>query len=705
LSGGVPTATLAGVPLSGIGRLGWALTSGVFPYQRTFEVSNDRAQSLMNRRGSPVDLEIRADGRPSLVVRGLYILTTMAGTTPHTQRVLVTDRRWHLMRRFVARDYNMRRRTGENRRVGDDRIENQKLAADVAYAPWSLDNGAPWTAERMLRDVLEQIAPGEWSIGGGGVKRQVLVEDLALGAAGESAAEALERALSYLAGYSVTVDLDGRLRVFDAHDLSEVQSIANAGPLLKDTGGVVLSDRAYSRPSEIRVLFEREVVLRFDYTEEENPAATTVSDGREPRKLENIMPVPDPTIEIGGREVGQGTWVTIDEYLEAISGEETTTAAAALGPLSQAIIRKYYLGMWDYLASSLYGKNKASGQPDPVWQNRLATIRRHWRITYRPLRQWRDKIRSMKAYRADMLDNETGIMAPAQAFMDYISKPTRNALAKIASDNADIGHQVAGYADLLADGVAAPADITVKDDQSGIVRVWLMTDPWGDADELAPGNVANLPTRRVNGDLRNAAGTVYATWQYAALESDFSLALVLTCLQAAPNSASRFHQVTVKPDEAATALGRAIGESSGPPWTIMLAGGLVTARFAWDDARATEIEDAFYGTAAGGGVAAGGKIGIPEELLVNKEEIDAAARATAARIYATLLDKADGQFSVALNPGVLVTGAIRMVDHALDPNGGLTTSISIAEEREPLNTFALMPESAQRVIRRLVQPS
>lgn len=706
-----PRATLAGVPLLGGQRIGWMQTAGVFPYQRSFEVSNDAAASLMGRRGAPVELEIAAPGRPTLNVRGLFILTTAAGSTPFTQRVLVTDRRWHWMRRFIAKDYNLRRRTGENRRVGDDRIENQKLAADVAFAPWSLDNGVPWTAERVLRDVLEQLEPGNWTIGAGGLRRQILVEDLVLGGSGESAAESLERTLAYLAGYAVTIDLDGRARVFDTHDLSEVQAIASAGPLLKDTGGVVFSDRSYSRPSEIRVLFEREVVLRFDFTEGENPHTEVVGDGREPRKLENVIPVPDPVIEIGGREVGQGTWVPIDDYLEALEGEEADTAGAMHGPLTQATIRRYYLGMWDYLVSSLYGRNATSLLPDPVWQNRLAAIRRHWRITYRPLRQWRDKIRSMKNYRADLIDKETGTLAPAQAFMDYLAKPSFNTQAKTKSQNADIGHQVAGYAELLADGVAAPADINVKDEQSGIVRVWLVSDPWGEAEELAPGNVDSLPTRRVNGNLRSASGSVYMTWQDATLKDDFAMALVLTCLQAAPNSPTRFHRAIVRPEDAASLLGQEIGPCTGPPWTVMIGGGLVTARFAWDDARSVEIEDAFFGPGAGalgGGVAAGGAKGIPEDLLVNKEEIDAAAKAEAARIYAHLLDKADGAFSVALNPSVRVTGAIRTVEHMLESNAdgsraALVTSISIAQEREPINPFALMSASAQRILRRLVQ--
>jgi len=672
-------ATLAGIPVAANQPHEWTLTAGTKPQQRRIEVSLDAATAIMACRGEPVEYAFEAPGHPAVRVRDLRIVALLAGSTPYSRSILVADKRWFWSRVHIVRDYNLRRRSGEARLVGEGnfRVENAVQAADVAYAAWSLVNNATrWTAAEMVADVFR-------ALGGASVpaiSRGVEVEDLTLNDAGDVAAQ---KALEYVAGYNVTVDLDGTVRVFDSRDASEASMVAAAGPPGVSPGGYrAMADRANARPRGVEILFEREVELRFDYVEGESPSSTA-RDGAEERRLENVLPLPDVSLSVAGRTLYRGTWVGIDDYLSALSGLQP---AHANGPLTHAVIRQYYLQMW-HLLSDRYGRD-VSGNPDIVWLRRIAAIRQHWRKTFRVLPPWRDRIRSMRAYRIGTIDTETGTRAPSEAFMDYLSKPSFAGLAKTVTQNTDIGHQVAGYQALLSSSKAAPARVTVLDEEAGILRVDLTRDPFGEADELAPGNVPRLPTREAG----QTRGQALVTWATATLNEAFGLAVVLTCVQAAPNTSGRLHAEQVTPEEAEKVLGRPIGKCDGPTWTVAIGGNLQPARFAWSDVHAPQIDQAFYR----------GDISFPD-TLVNREAIRALAEAEAARIYGTLLDRVDGSFSVRINPDVRVTGALSMVTHGIATSGEVTTTLMLAAEREPLNAMAFVPTSVQRAVRKLVQ--
>lgn len=682
-------ARLAGVDLSAVGPVGWTFTPGGRPHTRVMEVSQRVADELLDKRGDFVSLEIETTGYEPLRVEKLLIVDIRAGKTPYTRAVMVADKRYLWRRKVIVRDFNMRRRTGETRLGAEGRIETQQALPTVAYAPWSLNKGQAFDAGACIESVLAELDGSAPTMPR--IRRSIRIESLFLNDPGDVA---VDKTLATAAGLNVWVDRYGITRVYDMRDGSEAQVIADAGAPVVGSGYHGRSLRAYARPRRCHVLLERESEVRFDFVEEGNAAnLSTVdrgSDAREPRTLENVILQPDSSLSINGATVARGTILEFNAWLAAISGTETRTIGGAAGPLSQAYIRKYYM-QWSFLVGR-YGL-KISGQPDTEWQKRLGAVRSSWRKLFRILPRWRDKMRSVKAYRLAAIDPTTGTRARTEPYMDYISKPSAASFTSTIKRNPDVGHQVAGWAERLEDGVAAPAIVTVLDEEAGVIRVDLQADPFGDAEALAPGQLANLPTQSVTGDMTDTAKTAYLAWGIQPLLSTFKLAVVLSCVQGAPNNAGRYHKVTVEPSAGSAILGVDIGECLGEDLTIYVPGGELTARFAWSDDFASEIEEAFH---AGGAM--------PSTLLTNADQVKAVAEATAAREWQTFLDREECSMTVALNAEARIAGAIAMVDHTIMPKGPPLTTIMTIPEMQPVDRMTLVPTSIQNTIRHLVQP-
>lgn len=679
----MPGATLAGVPLVAVRPHGWAQTRGTRPYQRIFETSADGAQRIMAKAGSPVTLEIR--GRRPRIVRQLYVISSQPGSRPRTRGVLVADKRIWWQRKPVARSYNLRRRTGEWKLVGEGRIENKVLVPDVAYKPWSLKNGRAWRIKEVLLDLLEALEEKDFELPDE-LKRTFPVEDLDLDQNGEYA---MRRALSYLADYNVYVTDPGAIKIYDVRDRSEVEAIRRAGPPILGTGFSAMSDKRYWRPKKIHVLFERECELRFDYTEGEDDAqSSSVSRSnektREERKLENVLRSPDPTLTVAGRELAANSLITVDEAFTAWPSSAHPTPATAPADMSHELMRQFVLGQWEYLVRLFSADLQAS---DQIWRNRLRRLRDAWRRDFRIIQQWQAKIRSIRAYRVAIVDEKTGARANATAHMDYLVKSSIHGVAKKRSDHHRAGWVNEGYAANLDASKAAPCDVTVKDEDNGYIRVFLVRDPDGEAEELVPGAVDRKDIPSV--DLRES----YGWWHAVKLKDTFKLAVVLTCVQGAPNNEGRFHKETITPEQAEKALGVPIGQCDGPELTLKVGGGLLTARFAWDDDLADQIDNAFYEGAE-----------YPPKLLVNREHVEAVALGQAARVYSTMLDRMEGSFAVQNNPEINITGAIQQVETLVTQGGHDLTFITLAPEVQPVDLEGILPASILKAIKGIVAP-
>lgn len=672
---------VGGVPVPAFGSRGWSLTAGVRAHSAGFEFDVATTETFRGRR----TVEVEIDGS---TFGPLYVTTLEAGSRPDTATVVLADRRFEWPRRHVARSYNVRRRTGDRRAVGDgsNLVETLQVVDDVAYAPWSLNNGKRWTAEDMARDVFEAIGVDAVTLPAG-FGRGVAVQDAIFDYPGDAAVEYLFEFAG--GGYTVTIDPDGSVVVIDLAQRDELAIMQAAGPVVHDAGFAAVADRRRFRPARVIVLFTREVELRFDFEEgaqsqtvDKSSASTTprdggdtVDDGRPPRDMVNVVPIPEVNLEVGNRKLALGTYLNIEEYLAALDGEQRS----GVPRLTLEELRTYFHS--PSFISHRYGVDD-TGTEDPLWRRRLRALLQHWRVTFQLNTAWRARLKSLRATRVATIDPEKGTRAPATGYGAYLRKPTIGALYKSQQQAKSFGWRVGKYADDLADAEQAPVDVTVKDEELGIIRVYPLKDPFGSTEEMVPGEVAEQPAWSGN------LGSILV-WTMAKLADNYKLAVILTGIQGAPNDESRLEAVTVEARDADVNA----GPSLGPAQYVRIDPGLTTARYRWDDTQAEQIESAFAGEGD-----------YPSDLLINRDQIESVAKAIASSVYAQSLDRAEGRYPVGYNPRVVCRGSISTVDHVVAPDGTALTFITAAPPITAPSLWAYIPPGIANTLRRIAQP-
>lgn len=709
--------TLGGIPLGTVD-FAWSLKSGVTPETRVVEVSTSRANKIKGLGPGPHELVMsKSDGGQS--VQGVYVLGEQPGDSPHTRGLLLADSRWLWPRKLVVRSYNVRRRTGKRRALGT-RAESADLVDDVAYAPWSLKaGGQTWTARDVLEDVLTEIHPPGFRLPAV-LKRDVPIEDLDLSTTGENA---LLRVLQYLPGYSVYVDYDGRIVVYDTRD-EEVaggtrtrDNPTGLGKAHVGTGHAFRVDKRWVRPSRVDVYFVPEVEVRFNYAEDSQ--FTTQSRNREDPTLENVAPLPEWELDVDGVRAAQGEWHKIGDaattatsstggLLQAFEDNNPANATARSGlgvslgqtePLSLSIIRKYYFpGLRSLLAT--YAQ-LAQGAFDAVWLARVQTILQHYRLTFRILPKWLDKVRSVRAYRVGVIDSETGGRAPSQVWTDYTAIPEVKGIVHRESDREGRGWLVSGYNADLASAKAGPFRVDVFDQDQGLLRIEPRSDPWGYAQSVIPGHPDKTPSmdlRRINN--AELADTISATWGGAGLAASWQLSTVLTVIPASPNGLKRLYKRSVRADQVPDPL-----PAEGPPASVFIGPGVMTAMFGWDDAQAEQIKEVFWGShAPGEGTQRWDNV---DGLLVNEDHVQAVAEAAAARLYELYQDRYEGSYRGPLNTNAVPSGSMRTVTHQLKWTGSQTVAGTLYQMppiTEPIDLEPFLPETVKQVVLRTAQP-
>lgn len=707
----IPYVALGGVPLSlDLGEEhGWTITSGVQPFQAAFDLTRSRAEAIFERGKvqlasadgttrtrdrppavGPLSFELRVPGKAPLEVRGLYVVATQPGATINRLGLLIVDQRWLWKRILLVRDYNRRRRAPEFRVLQGDvtPLQVAARAPDYYYARASLKDGTrPWTAKEILEDVLEELCGPGGYVFDDEPTIQDTVEGLEL--KGEGDAE-LQRVLGYLPGMQVYPGPDGRIHVYNTLKNGEIAAATNAGVALWGTGNWVVVDRSLIRPARVHVYFGREIEVRYDYLEDEQGNLRSITPGREPRDLENVLPSPDASLTLtSGRVVAMGTWITVQEALDAWAALPDYPDHA--GPLDQARIRRFYMAGLTFL-HHLFTMQVGTSEINQVWARRINALKEHWRRTFRVLPQWRDKVRSFRAYRVAIVDQENGTRARAEAYFDHVVKLGARGLTKFARGD-DLGWNTESWAEDLADAKVAPAEVQVVDEDNGIIHISPRLDLGGLATAIAPGTVEADEIPKAN------AGEATTLWTKVSLDDSWKLSLVVTCVQDVPNDLGRLHRETVTAEEAMALLpgAPAPGVCRGPDFETMVSEQVETARWAWVDDQETALEEAFFDGKAP-----------PLELMINPEIVRSLAKAQAARVMALSLDRGEGSFAVSLNPAVVPTGSLQQVTHKVsrpDERKVLTTTTLVMPPIvvQP-SLSSLLPESHRRVVRRLVQP-
>lgn len=718
----VPGVTLGGVKLSCLPgqQHSWAITSDVNPYVGEFLLTRARAEAILSRGGAqlaseradrlrtrrrgrpspigPLEFRIDAPGAKPLVVRGLYVTSLKAGTDHNTWTVQVSDRRWLWSRIFIERSYNLRKGSGTKRWNGEALVPLQaaETVADVTHRRASLRNGiSKWAALEILEDVLTELCGVGGFVIEASAKRaaQTSIQDLDLHDQGP---QALARVLAHIPGVTVCPGLDGKIRVFSTLDGSENRAAFDASErIIAGSGFWRAVDRSLVRPEKVRVFFTREHEVRFD-----TYVGGSYSKGRQPPILENVIQVPDARFKLAdGREVAGGSWITFDEFYAGLASGVNVSATGAgatpagVEPVTDAWVRKYALAGLAY-GARLYVSG--TGFFDAVWASRFAAIGRCWRRFYRIGPQWADRMRAFRARRAVITDAENGLRAPSPVYANHVLKPHLRSLSPKGTDVR--AFQVSdSWAANLADGKPAPVNVQIVDEGAGIIQLAPRSDLFGVYEDIQLGEMDLSTIPAPVGDAASLAALWLGSKKGApvSLKEDFRVATILSMVPASPNNEGRLHEEEVSATDAAGLLGvPAPAESKGPVYETF--SGLEAARYAWADDRKAAIHRAVF---------SGGDL--PRDLLVNPGTVRDVARAQAARILSHLLDRAEGAFSVMLNPTVRPTGNLRTVTHtfALDgENKALyTTRLDMPPAAADIRVDALLPESTRRVLLRLVQ--
>ena len=705
------TATLAGVPLLGDMPVSWSVTSGASPHQGIFRVSALSLPQLVDAMAGEVALEIVRDASaPVLRFEKLSILSILSGGEPWSRNVLVADRRWRWSKNHVRRSYNVRRRMGNKRLIRHDQLDNVATVDTVSYAPYSLNEGKPWTASEILADVMAELVGRQdlpWAHRGAAwrpkdttiptIRTAVPIEDLVLN---EDGASALNRVMQHIPGMTCTVEPSGQITFYDTLDSRQEEAVAGSGPRIFGGGYPVVSYSPAMRPRKINVLLRREIEVRFDRSE----GADQIAAGGVTPFLENVLAIPDPTLVVEGRTLLQGTWITIDQALAAWA--LLPLPPGAPGPITLTMLREGWNPGWCGLLST-YGAVEPGMAADLFWPARIGALLTNFRQTWRIPREWMDRIVEMRANRVALLDPTTGTRAPTQAWMGYAMMPTARAIA-VNPSLSPVAINVEGYSTRLDRSLVAPVGVSIVDEELGIVGVDFKSDLGGYTSVFFPSTVENVPIPGPANIKRHPR-----FWDEAPgghidgapkLRDRHGVALILTCVPAAPNDQRQFERIVVEPAQAIALLRDAgadprILPADGPELDIYVGPEVVTARHAWiDNGNQGKRARRAFGLDDGDGQ-------LDSADWMNEVDCRRVAVAVAAVAWSSTVDRLEGNQTTTMRIGVLPRGTIPSVTHTLDASGTATSAISMPPVPELRRSmFTLLPDHIRARIMRLVQP-
>lgn len=702
----------------------WTLREGVTPVIENFTMAPDDAKALLAERG-PLTLRFTpANGAP-VKVEQLWALNVLPGNDPWHSVLVLADRRWFWPYKRVLRRYNMRRKVSFKRILANDKFAvNFDRAPDVAFWKFSKQNGnRRWVALSMLQDMLEAVGEAEKNDHGttfdgvidsriGANLKALPLEQLEIDDQGDGA---MARVLAYLPEAGVTVDYDGKVIVFTRAGGDEAEIVKALLPEIRGMGHTDLVFNRNIRPKECHILFTREVEVRHNYIEVTQARGQTITADRlgNGRKMENVLPVPDYQLSIGGVFVPQGTWVTFEEAMNAWGNIPILGTARQL---DHDIIQRAFIPHMDLWA----GLQLAGQRPDAQgnlanWTGRIAEVMNNYRQTFRLNPVWVDNSLSIKPYRLATIDPQFGTRGPSRAYGDYAIHYSQRSIWRNIAEGKPIDFAINKSAypstDIIDENAEmSPAVVTMLNHDQGIVNVQYRVDPARQYEMILPSQIVagSMPTADVTKRTRNITfDSVVEDANPPRLSPSFKLAMILTHIPAVPNDSRQLHKIVVKPNDIKDLLPLAargsVGDAQGPPMEIRVGPNIETARIQWKDSKAAEIEKIF-GITEGepnldGLVLNDGPIG----SLETGASLPSIARAQAASVYASLVDRYQGKSSGAMNGNVHLNGYLASITHQAIKNGGAYTSIAMREKVPQFSLQSWLDSNSRAVINHLVR--
>jgi len=711
-------AKLDGVLLPVAAGTTWPLIDGVDGYEATLIMEATSAEALFDvakRHGSSLEL---TNGSDSETYKKLTILGTGPGPTPYQREVVLADRRWTwAYSPLVRRSYNVTRKSGQVRRLGEDGqpLAVRPLVEARAYFPWSLKGNEDgtvrtWKPAEIVRDVLDLVVPGEWTdrdgVLSGRAGKLPDVQNLELSAL---PGVAIAQVLTQVGGgrIGLFVRPSGQVVLYDrlSGDERELIGLPSSGD--KKTrartdsagrpqivGGPLweIQDRRMERPSAVRVHFVPAAELRCDHVEGGTNSGSTSSGT--PLRASSALRYPED-VTVGGRTITESTWGTLPEFLEFLS----TKTIAGLPPLTLDSILKGFLHGLPEVYSFVDGTG--------VWAARAAAIREHLRRTYRITKPWNDRIRALRAYRVSIEDQETGTQGASLVYQDYAEWATwRGVQSKTALDLPE-NHEIvrnrysnpaaAAGGSIVGTSIdslrAAPAQLSIVDEELGIFSVDFVFDFTGTASRY-------VHSALVKGRIPTAdPSQKHCYLQEGHLSPTHELSTIVTVQPATPNDERQLYPIEVKLSDVRELLPTsAATKAEGPVLDVLVDASRELARFAWDDSKAAAIYAAF-----GEGGEAAQTVGEAYGDPINKTVLTAIAKATAARVYVSFEDHVEGGLLTGFAPGLEPRGTAKSVSHSFGPDGP-RTMIDLPPKPPVVSEEPFLPTSVHRLLGRFNNP-
>jgi hypothetical protein len=693
------SATIGGKIIKG--PVAWAIQPGTAPYMTVIHVDKDEVPDPTALMGytKAQTLDVSGIGG-SWKVLNVYVVDFAPGGDPYTWALTLADRRFWWPRQHVLRRYNIRRRTGSMRLLTEGHpVLVPEAVSDFGYELATLNNGKRWEPKDAISDVF-QIVDVDAPIYASSSGFTIPLDDLELD---DDGASAVTRLLRMVPGCNVYVSAGGNTTIFDETDRAAAQALFQTlGSPVVGKGIVGAVSYTAIRPSSINALFTPEQELKFTSIQDGGTSYSTRGDTS--KFMENVLESPDLSLTLtSGRTVSRGTWITLQEAIDAwggISGRTIDGKQVDVPKLTVALIRLHWFNKFKMWIEA------GEIAPDAVWVQRIAAVMNHFRQTYRISPYWMNRIRSIRPERVAILDTENGSRAPAFVTQNYAMQFGVKGIMFAANKQAIVANTTNVYNDSLALAKAAPFSVSVVNNDLGILHLSIMSDVTGNAVTIYPCALAldGIPQMSPAFKAGNpfTDGTTLQGAPPAMLAETHRVAIVVTCVPSAPNSNDQLYRVNIPAADVAASGG------SGPVWEVRVGPGIATARFAWDDAHEDLIDKSF-------GVPANAKPGVrptyangdalaKANLLVDASETKSLAKAFAASIYSQMTDRLVGMVGVPGDGNLAPTGNATMVVHGLDAGGELNSIVRFDKIAGRLDVQAFIPNSTRRQLMRQVQP-
>ena len=734
--------------------ISWTLREGVMPSIGVFNMAPADAIAIANPK-TPISLVITAASGAVMTVTNLWVTNIMPGPNPFISKVEVRDRRWFWDKVHVKGEYNIRRNVGVKRLLKND----QQLAVDfdrafeIAYWRFSLlQQKVKYGPLSMMTDVMTKISQGEKTHWGqtfeavldsrlGEKIQNMPIEDLRINDKGH---EACMRAIAALPEAGITVDYDGKVIIFSRAAGDEISIVKATLPEIWNAGHTDLVKNNLIRPKAIDILFTREVEVRFDYLETASATTGTGDHSDEPlqykRQMINVISNPDyctdgvdgrPSL-IHGRIYVQGTWIDIDDWFRALPDLPLVGVTAKL---DHNFCQKAFIPQMDlWAAIGLAGTLPDSEGTLAPWMARISEAQNRYRRTFELNRLWTDQFSSFRAYRLATINPQTGQRGPSMAYGDYCIIPSQRAQYRSLARNKAMvyamnktGYPSTNLGALDSRVFPSPGIVEVLDMDQGIININYAIDLNRTYEMVLPSkmNTTSNPTCNLaQNDQPIAFNEVITAADPPRLSPSFKICVIVTAIPASPNSAQQYHRIRVTPQEVEDLLPdsakQGLTEADGPLLEEYVGPGTEVARIRWDDTQATLIEKIFGIDTANNAV-----VVLPasadEQLAFSKSlsnlclnegstkgefgaSLNAIARARAASIYASMVDRYEGKMMGYMNPNVHLSGWTSEITHQYTPNAETYTIISFPADVPQMTLGSFLSNSERAIQMRLAQP-